>query len=51
VACSRGANMFVAHPSTPASYFHLLKRQMLRGYRKPLIVMAPKVRYRVYLAQ
>jgi 2-oxoglutarate dehydrogenase E1 component len=29
-------------PSTPAQIFHLLRRQMLRDYRKPLIVMSPK---------
>lgn len=35
-------NMHVANPTTPAQYFHLLRRQMLRNYRKPLIVAAPK---------
>ena len=29
-------------PTTPAQIFHLLRRQMLRHYRKPLIVMSPK---------
>ncbi len=29
-------------PSTPAQYFHLLRRQVRRGFRKPLIVMTPK---------
>jgi len=29
-------------PSTPAQMFHLLRRQMLRQFRKPLIVMTPK---------
>jgi len=36
------ANMQVAHPSTPASYFHLLRRQAIRFVRKPLVVMTPK---------
>ncbi|HZQ61203.1 MAG TPA: 2-oxoglutarate dehydrogenase E1 component [Casimicrobiaceae bacterium] len=35
-------NMQVCVPSTPAQIFHLLRRQMLRTYRKPLIVMSPK---------
>jgi 2-oxoglutarate dehydrogenase E1 component len=29
-------------PTTPAQIFHLLRRQMLRPYRKPLIIMSPK---------
>ncbi|WP_038052495.1 2-oxoglutarate dehydrogenase E1 component [Thioalkalivibrio sp. ALJ1] len=35
-------NMQVCVPTTPAQMFHLLRRQMLRPYRKPLIVMTPK---------
>jgi len=35
-------NMQVVMPSTPAQMFHLLRRQMLRPYRKPLIIMSPK---------
>src|SRR5690242_17749276 len=35
-------NMQVAYPTTPANYFHLLRRQMIREFRKPLIVMTPK---------
>jgi probable 2-oxoglutarate dehydrogenase E1 component DHKTD1 len=35
-------NMHVVNPTTPAQYFHVLRRQMLRNYRKPLIVVAPK---------
>jgi 2-oxoglutarate dehydrogenase E1 component len=35
-------NMQVCMPSTPAQIFHLLRRQMLRTVRKPLIVMSPK---------
>jgi 2-oxoglutarate dehydrogenase E1 component len=35
-------NMSVCVPSTPAQMFHMLRRQMLRDFRKPLIVMTPK---------
>jgi 2-oxoglutarate dehydrogenase E1 component len=35
-------NLQVCNPSTPAQYFHLLRRQMRRKFRKPLIVMTPK---------
>ncbi|KAL2093545.1 hypothetical protein ACEWY4_010857 [Coilia grayii] len=35
-------NMSVVHPTTPAQYFHLLRRQMIRNFRKPLIVAGPK---------
>ncbi len=35
-------NLQVAVPSTPAQYFHLLRRQALRANRKPLVVMTPK---------
>ena len=35
-------NMQVCIPSTPAQMFHMLRRQMLRPLRKPLIVMTPK---------
>jgi len=35
-------NMQVVSPTTPAQIFHLLRRQVLRPYRKPLVVMAPK---------
>jgi 2-oxoglutarate dehydrogenase E1 component len=35
-------NMQVCVPSTPAQMFHMLRRQMLRDLRKPLIVMTPK---------
>jgi 2-oxoglutarate dehydrogenase E1 component len=34
--------MQVCVPSTPAQMFHMLRRQMLRNFRKPLIVMTPK---------
>ncbi|XP_045544441.1 probable 2-oxoglutarate dehydrogenase E1 component DHKTD1, mitochondrial isoform X1 [Salmo salar] len=35
-------NMGVVNPTTPAQYFHLLRRQMIRNFRKPLIVAGPK---------
>ena len=35
-------NMIVAWPSTPAQMFHLLRRQMLQPFRKPLVVFTPK---------
>ena len=35
-------NIQVVNPTTPAQYFHLLRRQMTRPWRKPLIVMSPK---------
>ena len=35
-------NMQVANVSTPANYFHVLRRQLKRQFRKPLIIMSPK---------
>lgn len=35
-------NIQVCVPTTPAQIFHLLRRQMIRPYRKPLIIMTPK---------
>ncbi|MFK5985677.1 MAG: 2-oxoglutarate dehydrogenase E1 component [Pseudomonadota bacterium] len=35
-------NMQVCIPSTPAQLFHMIRRQMIRPYRKPLVVMMPK---------
>ena len=35
-------NMQVCVPTNPAQIFHLLRRQMVRNFRKPLIVMSPK---------
>lgn len=43
-------NMYVAYPTTPASIFHLLRRQIKRNFRKPLIVMSPKSLLRHKLA-
>ena len=39
--CAEG-NMQVVYPTTPAQYFHALRRQMKNDPRKPLIVMTPK---------
>ncbi|HEX8655113.1 MAG TPA: 2-oxoglutarate dehydrogenase E1 component [Allosphingosinicella sp.] len=35
-------NMQVANCTTPANYFHILRRQMHRDFRKPLVIMTPK---------
>lgn len=35
-------NMTVANVTTPANFFHLIRRQQVRPFRKPLIVMSPK---------
>src|SRR5205085_1963575 len=35
-------NIQVAYPTTPAQFFHLLRRQVKRSFRKPLVVMTPK---------
>jgi 2-oxoglutarate dehydrogenase E1 component len=35
-------NIQVCHPSTPAQMFHLLRRQVIRPFRRPVIVMSPK---------
>jgi 2-oxoglutarate dehydrogenase E1 component len=43
-------NIQVCTPTTPAQIFHLLRRQLLRDYRKPLIVMSPKSLLRHKLA-
>lgn len=40
-------NLHVAHPTTPAQYFHLLRRQMIRNFRKPLVVFSPKILLRL----
>jgi 2-oxoglutarate dehydrogenase E1 component len=43
-------NMQVIVPSTPAQAYHMLRRQMLRQMRRPLIVMSPKSLFRHRLA-
>lgn len=40
-------NYFIANPTTPANYFHLLRRQMMMPYRKPLIMASPKTLLRL----
>ena len=40
-SCAEG-NMVVAYPSTPAQYFHILRRQARQKERRPLILMQPK---------
>lgn len=37
-----GGSMQVANLTTPAQYFHILRRQMKRPFRKPLVLMTPK---------
>jgi 2-oxoglutarate dehydrogenase E1 component len=37
-----GDNWIVANCTTPANYFHILRRQLHRSYRKPLVLMTPK---------
>jgi len=41
-ASRMGVNMVVANPSTPAQFFHLLRRHVIADFRKPLIVFTPK---------
>jgi 2-oxoglutarate dehydrogenase E1 component len=43
-------NLQVANCTTPANYFHILRRQMHRDFRKPLIIMTPKSLLRHKLA-
>jgi 2-oxoglutarate dehydrogenase E1 component len=46
-------NMQVCVPSTPAQMFHMLRRQMKQGFRKPLIIMSPKslLRHKLSVSQ
>jgi len=39
-------NMQVVVPTTPAQYFHMLRRQIVRKFRKPLVCMSPKSLFR-----
>ncbi len=43
-------NWIVANCTTPANYFHILRRQLHRSYRKPLVLMTPKSLLRHRLA-
>ncbi len=45
-----GDNWIVANCTTPANYFHILRRQIHRDYRKPLVIMTPKSLLRHKLA-
>lgn len=36
------ANWFIVNPTTPASLFHALRRQVKLNYRKPLVIFSPK---------
>ncbi len=47
---SGGDNWIVANCTTPSNYFHILRRQLHRTYRKPLILMTPKSLLRHKLA-
>ena len=38
----RSINLRVVCPSTPAQYFHALRRQVHKGVRKPLVILTPK---------
>lgn len=40
-ACAED-NIQICNMTTPAQYFHVLRRQMMRSFKKPLIIMAPK---------
>jgi 2-oxoglutarate dehydrogenase E1 component len=46
-------NMQVCVPSTPAQMFHMLRRQMKQGFRKPLVIMSPKslLRHKLSVSQ
>ncbi len=44
-------NLCVCNITTPANYFHVLRRQMLRSFRKPLVIMTPKSLLRHPLAK
>ena len=40
--CSGNLNLQVCNVTTPAQMFHVLRRQMIRDFRKPLVIMTPK---------
>ncbi|MGE0765374.1 MAG: 2-oxoglutarate dehydrogenase E1 component [Hyphomicrobiaceae bacterium] len=42
LAACAGANLQVVNASTPANFFHVLRRQIHRPFRKPLVVLSPK---------
>ena len=46
-AVTETANWSVINPTTPANYFHALRRQMVRPFRKPMVVVGPKTLLRL----
>ncbi|XP_050562877.1 probable 2-oxoglutarate dehydrogenase E1 component DHKTD1 homolog, mitochondrial [Spodoptera frugiperda] len=44
---SENVCLHIANATTPAQYFHLLRRQMVRNYRKPLVIASPKILLRL----
>lgn len=40
-------NVHIVNPTTPAQYYHVLRRQLARNFRKPLVVVAPKTLLRL----
>lgn len=40
-------NLQIVYPTTPAQYFHLLRRQLVRNFRKPMVVVGPKTLLRL----
>jgi 2-oxoglutarate dehydrogenase E1 component len=44
-------NLQIVHPTTPAQLFHVLRRQVLRRYRKPLVVFTPKQQLKAPLSR
>jgi 2-oxoglutarate dehydrogenase E1 component len=42
LALSAAGNLQIVYPSTPAQLFHVLRRQMLQSFRKPLVLFTPK---------
>ncbi|XP_061393464.1 probable 2-oxoglutarate dehydrogenase E1 component DHKTD1 homolog, mitochondrial [Musca vetustissima] len=47
---SDNVNVQIVNPTTPAQYFHVLRRQLVRNFRKPLVVVAPKILLRLSAA-
>ncbi|XP_055381186.1 probable 2-oxoglutarate dehydrogenase E1 component DHKTD1 homolog, mitochondrial [Condylostylus longicornis] len=40
-------NLHIVNPTTPAQYYHVLRRQIIRNFRKPLLIVGPKVLIRL----
>lgn len=43
-------NFQIIYPTTPAQYFHALRRQIIRNFRKPLLIVGPKILLRLSAA-